>query len=157
MSIKSIAIIVILFVVILVGGYSAFLLIQSWPIESFSIEKAAVFGDSFGILNSLFSGLAFVGIIITILLQRDELRLQRIELARSSSAQEQSARLTALSQLLSNYNAHIAEYANILNTKLSMLGEDQIVKINKDLDEMVIKKNKVLLELELLVNKKQDT
>ncbi len=37
-------------------------------------------GDMFGVVNSLFSGLAFAGIIITIYLQRDELRLQRNEL-----------------------------------------------------------------------------
>ena len=39
-----------------------------------------IFGDMFGAVNSLFSGLAFAGIIITILLQRNELKLQRQEL-----------------------------------------------------------------------------
>lgn len=39
-------------------------------------------GDSFGALNTLFSGLAFLGIIISIKLQRDDLKLQREELAR---------------------------------------------------------------------------
>ena len=38
------------------------------------------FGDSFGPLTSLFSGLAFAGLIYTVLLQRQELKLQRIEL-----------------------------------------------------------------------------
>ncbi len=35
------------------------------------------FGDMFGSVNALFSGLAFAGIIVTILLQRKELALQR--------------------------------------------------------------------------------
>ena len=38
------------------------------------------FGDMFGVINSLFSGLAFGGIIYTILLQREELKAQREEL-----------------------------------------------------------------------------
>lgn len=37
-------------------------------------------GDMFGTINALFSGLAFAGIIFTILLQRKELRYQRDEL-----------------------------------------------------------------------------
>ena len=39
-----------------------------------------VFGDMFGALTALFSGLAFAGIIFTILLQKEELELQRQEL-----------------------------------------------------------------------------
>jgi hypothetical protein len=38
------------------------------------------FGDQFGAVNSLFSGLAFAGLVYAILLQRGELRLQRREL-----------------------------------------------------------------------------
>lgn len=59
----------------------------------------ALFGDSFGALNALFSGLAFAGIIYTIQLQRKELQLQREELKltrkelmRSAVAQEKSER-----------------------------------------------------------------
>lgn len=40
-----------------------------------------VFGDKFGAINALFSGLAFAGIIFTIFLQKRELALQREELA----------------------------------------------------------------------------
>lgn len=38
------------------------------------------FGDSFGSVNALFTGLAFAGVIYTVLLQRRELQLQRLEL-----------------------------------------------------------------------------
>jgi hypothetical protein len=38
------------------------------------------FGDMFGMINALFSGLAFAGIIFTIYLQRQELKAQRREL-----------------------------------------------------------------------------
>lgn len=71
----------------LIGGvlfsvalYAGALLFLTWPISEYSINKAGVFGDSFGILTSTFSGLAFAGLIITILLQREELGLQREEL-----------------------------------------------------------------------------
>ena len=54
-------------------------------------------GDTFGAVNSLFSGLAFAGVIYTILLQRKELMYQREELelyrrevSRSADAQEKS-------------------------------------------------------------------
>lgn len=48
-----------------------------------SLAKAAEYGDSFGHVNALFSGLAFAGVIITILLQWNELRLQRQEIDES--------------------------------------------------------------------------
>lgn len=38
------------------------------------------FGDSFGALNALFSGLAFAGLIVTLIMQKDELGMQREEL-----------------------------------------------------------------------------
>lgn len=43
-------------------------------------EKRGTFGDQFGAVNALFSGLAFAGLIYTILLQHEELSLQRQEL-----------------------------------------------------------------------------
>ncbi len=50
------------------------------PVENFSIANIGAFGDSFGVLTSLFSGLAFAGLIITIVQQKEELSLQREEL-----------------------------------------------------------------------------
>ncbi len=67
-------------IILIVIGYSAVLIITTWPISRFSVEAAGTFGDSFGLLTSLFSGLAFAGLIWTILLQRVELKLQRLEL-----------------------------------------------------------------------------
>lgn len=43
-------------------------------------SKSGTFGDSFGVLNTLFSGLAFAGIIVSIKMQNDEMREQRKEL-----------------------------------------------------------------------------
>ncbi len=80
MNTKSISITLISVAVIIVATYAGLILFLTWPVSELSIEKAAQFGDSFGIITSLFSGLAFIGLIITILLQRDELALQREEL-----------------------------------------------------------------------------
>ena len=44
-------------------------------------DKSGTFGDTFGALNAIFSGVAIAGLIVTILLQRKELENQRNELA----------------------------------------------------------------------------
>lgn len=44
-----------------------------------SIEKLGVFGDSFNVLTSLFTGLAFAGVIISVILQTKELKEARAE------------------------------------------------------------------------------
>lgn len=43
--------------------------------------KSANFAATFGVLNTIFSGLAFSGLIVTILIQKEELKNQRIELS----------------------------------------------------------------------------
>ena len=43
-------------------------------------EERGQIGDMFGVVNALFSGLAFAGLIITLILQKKELGLQRDEL-----------------------------------------------------------------------------
>ncbi|OUD38264.1 hypothetical protein BS623_23315 [Vibrio parahaemolyticus] len=64
-------------VVCIVFGYLGILLYLTQPISSYSMNSAAILGDSFGIVNALFSGLAFAGLIITILIQREELNESR--------------------------------------------------------------------------------
>lgn len=46
----------------------------------FSKEVRGTFGDQFGAVNALFSGLAFTGLIYTIILQRRDLKMQRRDL-----------------------------------------------------------------------------
>ncbi|WP_100637295.1 hypothetical protein [Marinomonas sp. ef1] len=72
------------FIVTFVLGYLGFLVYVSWPISEWSVSKAASLGDSFGILSSLFSGLAFAGLIVTIVMQNKTLKAQmeELELAR---------------------------------------------------------------------------
>ncbi|WP_304015819.1 hypothetical protein [Nonlabens dokdonensis] len=84
---------IILGIILFVFISSIFFLKYYYPI----LETRAFFGDSNGTVNTLFSALAFGGIIYTILLQRKELKLQREELRetkeemrRSAQAQEDS-------------------------------------------------------------------
>ena len=46
----------------------------------FDKDERGTFGDQFGAVNALFSGLAFAGLIYTIILQRHDLKLQRRDL-----------------------------------------------------------------------------
>ena len=52
-----------------------------WMHGDQDFTKLGAFGDAFGAINALFSGLAFVGLFYAILLQRAELEAQRQELA----------------------------------------------------------------------------
>jgi len=81
----------ILLVVWVFAGVLPMVYFDSWSIRG-------QFGDMFGAVNALFSGLAFGGVIVAILLQRRELELQREELsltrkelAISAAAQRESA------------------------------------------------------------------
>lgn len=68
-------ILLIVIVIVLWIAYWWFVVksLVGWPIRG-------QFGDLFGGLNALFSGLAFAGLIYAIYLQRNELKLQRLEL-----------------------------------------------------------------------------
>jgi len=70
-----------------VGGVVAALVIILWIATLVLLPKLipsdavrGQFGDMFGSINALFSGLAFVGVIVAILLQKEELEEQRNEL-----------------------------------------------------------------------------
>jgi hypothetical protein len=121
------------------------------------------FGDMFGAVNAVFSGLAFGGIIITIWMQKHELELQRkelistrTELHRSASSQERSeealskqaanlkasAKLSALSTLVEYYNRELEKNyitSNIMlkETKEYQLREKYVQDIIDILNEKV--------------------
>ena len=55
------------------------------------MDKRGQFGDLFGSVNALFSGLAFAGVVFAILLQRQELALQRQELKDTRAEMKRTA------------------------------------------------------------------
>lgn len=64
-------------VMISLAGYLCLVLYLTWPVQEFSMEKAAMLGNSFAAASTLYSGLAFVGIIWAIRSQREELLYTR--------------------------------------------------------------------------------
>ncbi|EOE6915012.1 putative phage abortive infection protein [Cronobacter turicensis] len=63
--------------------YFIFLIDFVLPDGRISIADAGTFGDSFGVLTSLFSALAFIGVLLTYAAQKEESKLQKIELQES--------------------------------------------------------------------------
>lgn len=95
-------------IVVIVALYATVLIVVTWPISELSISAAGTFGDSFGILTSLFSGIAFAGLIWTILLQRAELRLQRKELVESRRQAVLTRLMTVTQNQISSYRSEIS-------------------------------------------------
>lgn len=92
-----------------------------WLADLTNKMDRGTFGDMFGAVNSLFSGLAFATLIYTTFLQRWELRETRKELMRTAAAQEasetalrvqaeaaaKSANLAAVNALLTYYRGEL--------------------------------------------------
>lgn len=106
---------------------------------------AGPFGDTFGAVNALFSGLAFAGIIVALFLQRrdlqmqrdtlelqmEEIRLQREELKGSREAQEAQAELL-----------HIAAELNARTAIIQSAGRS--ITGNTDLQEHLTRIEEIL-------------
>ena len=71
-------------IITLILLYLGSLIYITYPITSLSIEKAGQLGDSFGLLNSLFSGLAFVALVITIYLQQKDMNDSKKEVQKQN-------------------------------------------------------------------------
>lgn len=87
----------------------------------YRFPERGTFGDMFGAVNALFSGLAFAGVIYAIYLQREELELQReelrstrLELARSAFAQEKSEEALRQQVKAAEFSQRIAAINNML-------------------------------------------
>ncbi len=66
------------------------------------IKDKGVLGDSYGSVNALFTGLAFAGLIFTVLLQQREISLQRqdfkVQVSEMQLARKESARQADIQQ-----------------------------------------------------------
>lgn len=103
----------------------SWLMISLWDVP----DQAGTFGDMFGAINALFSGLAFAGLIITILLQREDISIQRKLL------EEQKEEIT-LGRLESERQGNIHdEQRKLLNLQRVEGTVMQLVKYLDDLNE----------------------
>jgi hypothetical protein len=80
------------------------------------LEARGTFGDKFGAINSLFAGLAFAGIIFTILLQRKELQLQRDELSSTRGVFEKQNDMLSQEKFESTYFQMLSLFHSIVNS-----------------------------------------
>ena len=133
-------------------------LASDWPTR-------AQIGDSFGLLNALYSALAFAGLVYAILLQRQELGLQREaisqnrkELAKAAESQELAAKTQRDSALLNTYtalltckNSEISESLRIIHassqksTKLQR-GEE-FIELTTERSEILSEIKSILLQI----------
>ena len=83
-------------------------------------EAYGTYGDSYGSLNTLFSGLAFAVLIISLFMQRQELRAQREELeAQRNEIKESNA--------IANEQRKIAEKQRLITEQQAQLNKQQIL------------------------------
>ena len=97
-----------------------------------AVEYAGTFGDSFGAVNALFSGLAFAGVIIAIFLQSRELYWQRIEVRGSTKALEaQEKQLTKQVELMDR-NAFENRLFQMLSSLSQLIDGSRVLLNNKE-------------------------
>ncbi len=76
------------------------------------VGQAGQFGDSFGAVTSLFTGLGFCGLILTLVLQQRQLALQERQLTEQRRKDEQLRFEETLFRLLSLYKETLSEVSN---------------------------------------------
>lgn len=125
-------------IIVVVIAYAAALIWGNWPISDYSINQSGLFGDSFGILTSLFSGLAFAGLIITILLQREDIDLQRTELEDTRRELKFQNFETTFFQMLRLHNSIVdsIDLRNREDQKVISSGRDCFTTFYKKLDNL---------------------
>jgi hypothetical protein len=79
----------LIILVLFLWTLSAILLFRFYP----TLEERGQFGDMFGAVNSLFSGLAMAGVVYAVVLQVHELREAREEAKKNEAARELQAQI----------------------------------------------------------------
>lgn len=125
-------------------------------------EEAGKFGDTFGALNSLFSGMAFAALIVAVVLQRQELIEQRKELVlarkqfeRSAKAQEKSEAALSMQVKALEKTAEINGINALLGYYLPMVEKSQSELNNSNLIDSNLNE-RYKQEFELLISKRED-
>jgi hypothetical protein len=101
-------IILILSAVFLIYGLFFMALIWNVPIGGIPDKvRDGTFGDSFGTLNALFSGLAFSGVLITLLMQRIDLSEARQQNAKQQTESQFYNLLNLQQQVIQGFDLHL--------------------------------------------------
>jgi hypothetical protein len=99
-----------------------------------TLAETGQFGDAFGLVNALFSGLAFAGVLFSLEMQRRELGLQREELAATREVlQEERDALTAQHAVMLQQLTATREYSKqpILQARVWSFEQDTVSGVVK--------------------------
>ncbi|HZF69654.1 putative phage abortive infection protein [Sulfuricurvum sp.] len=133
--------------------YAFVILWNTWPIQEMSVAKSGVFGDSFGALTALFSGLAFAGLLTTIWQQKEEIALTRKEIR----DQHFDNILFRMLEMHNNIVTDIDLRADGSNTSLQegylfSTGRDCFENFHEDITAIYLEKSKEEHSLEEILN-----
>lgn len=103
--------------------YAVFLIYVTYPIDKMTIANAGVFGDSFGVLTSLFSALAFAGVAFTLAMQKEqietqnqELKIQKDEARLNRSEMKKQAFENTFFQMIKLHNQIVSDISTTIKT-----------------------------------------
>lgn len=106
-------------VLAIVLWYTNFLAATNWVVFPILLGERGTFGDTFGAVNSLFSGLAFIGLFYAIQMQRYEVSIARQELKITQDIfDEQQRNLSSQNHLIKTQT-----FENTFFNLLSMFSE----------------------------------
>jgi hypothetical protein len=119
------------------------------------------FGDLFGAVNALFSGLAFAGLIYTIVLQKQDLVLQRKEIMLNRAELKKSAKAQVKSEKALEEQVEQMKIAGRLNALKTLIDYYNIQITNTNHTEEIILKAKerrksAIQEIDRLINRISD-
>ncbi len=104
----------VFFIVFIVWAvFSALILVFINGLPLFNVNNIGAYGDSFNILTSLFTGLAFAGVIVSIVLQTQELKEAREEFEGQKNALISQGFDNKFFQLLALFNTIRFEYIEV--------------------------------------------
>ncbi|NWE12836.1 putative phage abortive infection protein [Pseudomonas yamanorum] len=83
--------------------------------------RSGSFGDAFGTLNALFSGLAFSGVLITVLLQRKDLRGSQEEASRQQIESQFYNMLRLQQEIVSSIDLQRTQFNPISNSSIQIV------------------------------------
>lgn len=103
------------------------------------VTHRGTFGDMFGAVNALFSGLAFAGVIITMIMQRDEMSESREVFEQQVREMEKQTFLStydSLKEILDNEKKELENEISSVNQKINNIvvdirGQDNIIERTK--------------------------
>ena len=103
-------------VLVIIGAISIWII--TWVLTTCMIACPAergMFGDMFGSVNSLFSGLAFIGVIWALLLQREQLQLQENEVKQNTTQLIEQSKIMKNEIAVSSTSARLQALPDLIN------------------------------------------